>query len=383
VFEPLLYTLRAQGVGVGMGEWLTFLRGLKLGLASDVDGLYHYGRSILVHTEANYDAWDLAFTAFATGLELQPELRAELERWLQDPLAYDPAKGVGDRSFEDLDALMQAFRDILEQQQEQHRGGSRWVGTGGTSPWGSGGRAEQGIALGTEPGNRTGIRMADARRWRDYRRDKTLGVRDFKVALRDLRHLVREGAETLDIDETIAESARNAGEIELVFGREKANRVRLVLLLDSGGSMAPHADLVDRLFTAAHEVNGSRSFKTFEVWQFHNCVYRWLYKDYDQWERIPTADVIRELTPQHRLVFVGDASMAPWELFARHSAGAVSGLDQLRRFREKCPATVWLNPDPQKWWSHPTVDAIGKVFRMYPLTLDGIRDAVRYLRAPV
>jgi uncharacterized protein with von Willebrand factor type A (vWA) domain len=383
VFEPLLYTLRGQGVGVGLGEWITFLRGLEMGLASDVDALYHYGRSILVHTEANYDAWDQAFTAFTEGLELQPILRVELERWLSDPLAYDPAKGIGNRSFEDLESLMQAFRDILEKQNKDHRGGSRWVGTGGTSPWGSGGRAEQGIALGSEGGNRTGIRLADARRWRDYRRDKTLGVRDFKVALRDLRHLVREGAEVLDIDETISESAKNAGEIELVFNREKANRVRLVLMLDSGGSMAPHADVVDRLFTAAHEINKSRAFKSFEVWQFHNCVYRWLYRDYDQWERVTTSDVLKDLTPKHRLVFVGDASMAPWELFARHSAGAISGHDQLKRFADRCPASIWINPDPKKWWSHPTVDAIGKLFRMYPLTLDGLRDAVRYLRAPI
>ena len=131
---------------------------------------------------------------------------------------------------------MQAFRDILEKQQEAHKGGSRWVGTGGTSPWGAGGKAEQGIALGNEGGNRTGIRLADARRWRDYRRDKTIGVRDMKVALRDLRHLVREGVEALDIDETIAESARNAGEIELVFGREKANRMRLATVQEGEDS---------------------------------------------------------------------------------------------------------------------------------------------------
>ncbi len=382
MFEPLLYTLRAQGVQVGMGEWLTFLRGLQLGLASDVEALYQYGRSVLVHTEAQYDAWDLAYLALTQGLKIQPELRAELERWLENPLAYDPAKGIGNRSFEDLEALLEAFRETLMKQQEDHRGGDRWVGTGGTSPWGSGGRAEQGIALGAETGNRGGIRLADARRWRDYRGDKTLGVRDFKVALRALRNLVREGADVLDIDETISESARNAGEIELVYSPERANRVKLVLLLDSGGSMAPHAELVDRLFTAAQEVHGSRVFKSFEVWQFHNCVYRWLYRDYNNWERIPTAEVLKDLTPQHRLVFVGDASMAPWELFAAQGPDARSGLDHLRLFSERCPASVWLNPDPKRWWSHPTVDAIGKLFPMHPLTLDGLRDAVRVLRAP-
>ncbi len=383
MFTTLLYTLRAQGVGAGLNEWLTFLGGLQQGLATDVDELYRFGRSILVHTEAHYDAWDVAFAAFTQGLDVRSDLRAALEEYLLDPLAYDAARGIGDRTFEDLAELMRAFEEILEQQSERHRGGSRWVGTGGTSPWGSGGRAEQGIALGQGGGNRTGIRIADSRKWRDYRRDRTLAVRDLQVALRDLRHLVREGQEVLDIDETIDRSAKSGGEIELVFSPERANRVKLVLLLDSGGSMMPHAELVDRLFTAAHEVHGSKGFKTFEVWQFHNCVYRWLYRDFATWERVPTAEVLRDLTAQHRLVFVGDASMAPWELFASAGGGASSGLDQLRRFADRCPARVWLNPDPERYWDHPTVNAIRKLIPMHPLTLDGLRAAVRHLRAPI
>ena len=382
MFEPLLFHLRGQGVSVGLAEWNRFLDGVSMGLAVNLDGLYRLGRSVLVHSETHYDAFDLAFAATFEGLELDPKLTEALEAWLTDPKVFDEGRPPGEHDFESLEELMEALRKTLEAQKERHEGGNRWVGTGGTSPFGNSGRANQGVRIGGPGGGRSAVRVADERRWRNYRTDLTLGVRDFKVALRALRHLAKEGAEILDLDETIDSTAKGGGEIDLVFTKERANRVRLVLLMDAGGSMSPHAALVSRLFTAAKE---TKTFKTFEHYYFHNAIYRWLYRDYENYSRIPTADVLRDLTPQHRLIFVGDASMAPWELFSPgyvFAASEQSGLDWFSAFARRCPASVWLNPDPKRFWDHPTVSAIGSTFRMYPLSLDGLREATQFLRAP-
>jgi hypothetical protein len=207
-------------------------------------------------------------------------------------------------------------------------------------------------------------------------------VRDFKVALRALRRLERQGDWELDLDETIRETCYNAGDIELVERRARRNQVHLRLLMDAGGSMAPHYESVNRLFSAA---NGLKTFKTFKAYAFHNCVYGWLYNDISQLDRVSTESVLADLGPRHRMIFVGDASMAPYELFNAFGwpkDGAVAGLEWLERFRRKCPGAIWLNPDPERYWDHPTVSAIGRVFPMYPLTIEGMRRAVRKLRAP-
>jgi uncharacterized protein with von Willebrand factor type A (vWA) domain len=221
------------------------------------------------------------------------------------------------------------------------------------------------------------------RRWAAYRADQTLDVRDLQVALRALRALKREGPTELDLDLTIRKTCDNAGDIDLVERPARKNQVHLVLLMDAGGSMAPHAARVAQLFTAASRLH---TFRSFTSYSFHNCVYDRLYTDIEALERVPTAKVLEELTPRHRLVFVGDASMAPYELFSAYGwpgEGGRPGIEWLKRFRERCKASVWLNPDPARWWPHPTISAIGRVFPMYELTVDGLRRAVRKLRAPV
>lgn len=381
IFLPLLYNLRAQGLGVGLSEWLGFLEGLDQGLARSLDGVYRLGRSLLVHDEKHYDHFDLAFQATFAGVELEPKLKDELEKWLNNPALYEEGRPPGEHQFKDLQELMDAFRKTLEEQQGRHEGGNRWVGTGGTSPYGNSGQANQGLRVGGEgSGGRSAMQLAGDRRWANYRADVPIDVRDFKVALAALRKLVREGEEVLDLDQTIDSTGRNGGEIDLVFDHDRTNRVRLVLLMDAGGSMSPHYKLVSRLFSASKEM---KSFKTFEHYFFHNCVYSWLYRDYETFDRRRTIDVLAELTPQHRLVFVGDASMAPWELFSNYGGfgdSSPAGLDWLRRIRAKCPASIWLNPDPQRYWDHPTVRAIGQVFPMYSLSMDGLRRGVQELR---
>jgi uncharacterized protein len=355
---------------------------MQKGLATNLDQLYALGRCVLVHSETDYDSYDVAFTATFEGVTLDPKLSSALELWLQDPKAFEDARAAGLHNFESLDALMEALQKILEEQNERHDGGNRFVGTGGTSPFGHSGKANMGVRIGGSGGGRTAVRVAGERRWRNYRTDIALDVRDFKVALRTLRHLIREGPEALDLDDTIDQTCKNAGEIELVFRKERANRVRLVLLMDAGGSMSPHTALVSRLFSAATE---SKIFKSFDHYYFHNCVYQWLYRDFENYDRVFTSEILKDLTHEHRLIFVGDASMATWELMSPGYALARDqrrGIDWLQAFSKKCPGSVWLNPDPQRFWNHPTVHAIGDTFEMFPLTLDGLRRSIQFLRAP-
>lgn len=386
MFDLLLFNLRAQNVSVGMGEWLVFLKGIEDGLVADLQGLYEFGRAVLVQSEAQFDAWDVAFESTFSGVELQPDISEELLAWLEHA-----APNTGDVVEHDmsLDELRRQFYERLKEQTERHDGGDHWIGTGGTSPFGSQGRSRNGIRVG-QGGGRSAVAVAGERRWLNYRSDSRLDVRDFQVALRALRKLTREGPEELDVDRTIRKTVDNGGEIDLEFTRVKQNRVHLVLLLDTGGSMDHHARLVSRLFTAAKEMKG---FKSITTLHFHNVPYGYLYKDFATYQRVAIEEVLSGMSPHHRLVWVGDASMAPWELFGRyhgnpwgepHSDDAgMNGLGWLKRIREVCPASVWLNPDPQRFWDHPTVSAIGGLYPMFPLTLDGLRDAVSQLRASV
>lgn len=384
MFTAFLFRLRAEGVPVGMGEWLAFLGGLQQGIAHDLDGMYALGRAVLCRTEADYDGYDIAFADMFKDAALDPDIQAKLAQWLEEAQARTSDTLV-DPAFETDEDLWKAFLERLAEQTERHDGGNHWIGTGGTSPFGHSGRASRGIRVGGSGGNRSAVHVASERQWEAYRTDRTLATRDMQVALKTLRRLQREGQWSLDLDATIDRTCHNAGDIELVERRDRENQVRLVLLMDSGGSMAPHAQRVAALFTAAEEIG---TFRSFDAYFFHNCVYGWLRKNDDVGERVATADVLAGLTPQHRLLFVGDASMAPYELFSSTGWGfadveRVPGIEWLRRFRRRCPSSVWLNPDPQKWWDHPTVSAVGQIIPMHELTVDGLRDAVGILRKPV
>jgi uncharacterized protein with von Willebrand factor type A (vWA) domain len=318
MFDLLLFNLRAQGIAVGLGEWLAFLGGIRRGLVVDSLGLYQFGRAVLAHSEAQFDAWDVAFQATFAGVELEAEIGEKLLEWLEES---DPRAGERvdiDMSWEEMRRL---FYERLKEQKERHDGGSKWIGTGGTSPFGRDGRASTGIRVGGG-GSRSALAVAGERRWANYRTDKRLDSRDLQVALRALRKLNREGVTELDLDGTIRRTAKNGGEIELDWTKARQNRVHLVLLMDTGGSMDPHSRLVSQLFTAAKAVQG---FKSFQAWHYHNVPYGYLYEDYATMKRVPIDDVIGGLSPNHRLVWVGDASMAPWELFGRyHTLGVLA-----------------------------------------------------------
>jgi uncharacterized protein len=379
MFSEFLLHLRAQGLPVGLGEWSALLRALERGIVASPQELYDVGRALLCRTEADFDRYDLAFAAAFRDAVLTPELRDQLERWLEGAIE---ARGErAEVAIADRD-LWKTLLERLREQRERHDGGDRWVGTGGTSPFGHGGRAKTGIRVGGEGGGRSAIGLAMERSWEGYRTDRTIDVRDFEVALRSLRKLTREGDTEIDIDETVDRTARNAGDIEIVEQRARVNQVHLVLMMDAGGSMAPHHETVSRLFSAASRTRG---FKSFTSYSFHNCVYGAMYRDIEQLDRLPTEKVLATFGPRHRVILVGDASMAPYELFSAFSwpgHATLAGIDWLKRLRARAPASIWLNPDPRRYWDHPTVSAIGALFPMYPLTVEGIRDAVRNLRSP-
>lgn len=379
MFILFILHLRQQDVKVGISQWLLFLKSLKLGLIVHLEDVYGLGRSIFCTSEVQFDAYDVAFTRAFEGVELSQEWHdsflEHLEEWLKKTI---------EEEFEALeepdipvDKLWEEFFKRLEEQEEEHNGGSKWIGTGGRSPFGHSGKASHGIRVGGGSRNRSAISVAGERKWASYRQDNSLDVRDFQVALKMLRKLAPEGAWEIDIDKSIRRTSDNGGEIELEFSRQRRNRVKLVLLLDSGGSMEPHAQLVEQLFTAASEMKG---FSSFEAWHFHNTPYGWLFRDYDNYERIKIEELLTQWTPHHRVVWVGDACMAPYELLAPSWNSGRTGLSWIQDIQRHCPHSVWLNPEPQRYWNHQTIQAIGQIVDMYPLTLQGLKDGIKKLR---
>ncbi len=388
MFVDFFYTLRRYKLPVTTHEWDALMEALALGLHdSSLDGFYHLARMICVKDVAHFDAFDQAFLEYFKDVQSQSlEMTEQLLEWLQNPKLLDSLTPEQLRMIEalDLDKLREMYEQRLREQKKRHEGGNRWVGTGGTSPFGQGGKHPTGIKVGEDAhGGRSAMQLAEERRFREYRRDVVLDVRQIDVALRRLRDLGREGAEEeLDLDGTIDETCRNAGELEIVFRPPKRNRVKLLLLMDVGGSMDPYAQLCERLFTAASR---SGRFAKFRHYYFHNCIYDAVYEDASFREEVPVADLLSGSDRDEKLVIVGDALMHPSELM--DSGGALyyyrynptAGLTWLRRIEEHFRRAVWLNPEPEKYWKRSTIEVIASVFPMYQLTLDGLDRAVRYL----
>jgi len=381
-----LFELRAKKLPVSTHEWMALMEGLALGLhESSLDGFYHLCRTICVKDIAHYDAYDEAFLAYFKDVHTDAlELTQELAAWLSDPRRLEGLTEEQRRALAELDVerLRELFEQRLREQRERHDGGRRWIGTGGTSPFGTGGQNPSGMRVGGG-GGRSAIAVADERRFREYRRDVVLDVRQIDVALRGLRRLGREGAqEELDLDETVDQTCRNAGEIEVVFRPPRRNRVKVLLLMDVGGSMDPHAELVSRLFTAASRAG---RFAKFRSYYFHNCVYNSIYEDAQFRKGLPVADLLAGSDRDEKLVLVGDALMHPAELLDAggsmylYSQQRASGIEWLRRLAAHFRSAAWLNPEPERFWQGTTIEVIASVFAMWPLTLDGLSGAVRYL----
>ncbi len=389
MFLPLFYTLKGLGVPVSPTEWLTLMEALHKGLHNhSLTDFYFLARSLLVKDVTHYDAFDQAFAHCFRNAELPDDLatKGSILEWLSDPLSplRLPPDELERMKHLSLDELLRELEERLRTQEGPHHGGHHWIGTGGTSPFGSRGSHPTGISFDPEGGGGGAVLRAFERRYRNLRSDLTLDVRQIGVALKKLRDLRQTGSEeVLDIEATIDETCRNAGEIELVFARERENQVRLILAMDTGGSMEPYRHLSERLFSAAHGLN---HFKDFRALYFHNCIYANLYTDIEADEFVPTADVIREYGKRYRLVIVGDAAMAPYELLIpngtleRMRTTSTKGIDWLRMLAEAFPKRAWMNPLPEDSWGYyDTIQTIRGLFPMFPLTLEGLDRAVKAL----
>jgi len=386
---PFVFELRRRKLRVGPTELEALARALLANLHDDsLDGFYNVSRALFVHSETELDAFDEAFSAHFRGVAAATlRVLSELDEWLRDPakLAFLSEEQRALLAALDIEELRRLFEERLREQKERHQGGNRWIGTGGTSPFGAGGHHPTGLRVGAMGGSRSALGTADARRYRGYRSDVVLDVRQIEVALRKLRSFTREGNDMeLDIEQTIAETARNAGELEIVTRAPRRSNVRVILMMDVGGSMDPHVKIVSELFSAARRATHFRELRTY---YFHNAIYGQVFESEHFREPMPLSQLFRDCDGErYHLVMVGDASMHPGELFSDgpwyrgHGATSerVSALEWFHLLARHFPRHAWLNPDRPQFWTG-TVDELRRAFPMYPLTLEGLGEAVQRL----
>ncbi len=384
MFTDFFYILKKRKVPVSITEWMTLMEALSKGLISNLDDFYVLARAILVKNEVFFDDYDLAFQEFFTGLEMPVDLDDKFMKWLSDGKKLEEIMThPGEFDMWELEEMMREFEKRMAEQNEQHDGGGYWIGRGGTSPFGHSGTHPAGIRIGGQSKGRGAIQIAHERHFKNYRNDLTLDVRQIKVALKPLRKLNRIGPEDeLDLDGTIDATAKNAGDIEMRWMRSRRNAVKVLLLMDSGGSMEPFADVCNQLFSAAHS---SAHFKDFKYYYFHNCIYENVYEDMEGQVLVSTDSLLHNLDKDYKVVFVGDARMAMSELTARYGAiyyyhrNEIPGIVWLKKLADHFTHCIWLNPEGERYWNHPTVQMIGQIFPMYEMTLDGLNDGVRKL----
>ncbi|MBN2498797.1 MAG: VWA domain-containing protein [Deltaproteobacteria bacterium] len=387
LFLSFFFRLRDRGLKVTPQQWMTVVEGLAKGLhGSSMIGFYSLARAVLVKDESELDDFDLCFAAhFEGAADFVPAIEREVMDWLSQPIPPYPIDPELRRLLDqvDVEALRAELERRLQEQKERHDGGDYWIGTGGTSAFGHGGYHPGGIRVGGQHRLGSAVQVAAERRYREHRRDLVLDTRQLGVALKKLRSLKREGqAEELDIDGTIDRTARQAGELELVFRPPRANNLSLLMAMDVGGSMEPYRHLVDVLFSAAH---AARHFKRFEFVYFHNCVYDHVYEDAAFIKAVPLRDLIRRFDRDCRLVLVGDAFMYPGELLDRHGAiqwedrNEEPGVVYLKKLAAHFRRTAWLNPMRERMWEAPSVCIVQQIFDMFPLTVDGVESLAKDL----
>ena len=386
------YTLRNAKLPVSVKELLTLLEAMQkdvVGPRSEncsIDDFYYLSRATLIKDERHYDKFDQAFGAYFKGIEHITDFTKEIPaEWLKAILQKElSAEDLAQIEKMGWDELMETLKKRLEEQKERHEGGSKWIGTGGTSPYGNGGTNPQGVRIGGKGGKRSAVKVWEKRTYRDYDDSLELGIRNIKMALRRLRRFAREGLEEeLNLDGTIRATAENAGYLDIKMQPERHNNVKVLLLMDVGGTMDDHIKRVEELFSA---VKGE--FKHLEFYYFHNCVYDYMWKNNKRRfaEKVSTWDVIRKYKKDYKLIFVGDATMSPYEILQK--GGSVEynndepGAEWIQRITHAYPKFAWINPEPQGVWQYrQSIAVIQKLVsnRMFPMTLKGLEDAMRLL----
>ncbi len=398
MFLNFFYNLRTESIPCSTGELVAFLQTLRSltdtkGYIS-MDTLYRVGRLNFAKDLKHYDAYDLGFAkTFSSLQDTKIQFREVLLDWLDQNIDKLITKEEKDKAPNySIEELFKELEKRLKEQTDKHDGGNKWIGTSGTSPFGNSGTNPNGLKIGGEEGagNRTGISLWTERHYKAYREDQIIDTRSIQIALKELRFLKREGRNHLNIHKTIDKTCENAGEIEIVEERGRKNALRLVLILDIGGSMTPHSDRVSKLFSASKSLY---HFKDVHNFFFHNIFHEYLFESHEFDGRISLKHFEDRFRKNTKLVFVGDAYMAPYELFSapynpysyhretefEKTQKRKSGIDSLKELVEKFPDSVWLNPEPKRFWGAPTIEAIGDVVPMYPLTIEGLRNAVKEL----
>ena len=392
MFLPFFDTLRQVGIPVSLREYLSFLEGMKRGLVTyDVEGFYFLARTAMVKDERNLDKFDRAFAATFKGLEnisfddvmKAVEIPADWLRKMAEKHLSDEEK----REIEALggfEKLMETLKQRLEEQKERHQGGNKWIGTAGTSPFGAHGYNPEGVRIGqNESRHQRAVKVWDKREFKNLDDTVELGTRNIKVALKRLRRWARDGAhDELDLDGTIRATAEH-GYLDVKTRPERRNAVKVLLFLDVGGSMDPHVKIVEELFSAARS-----EFKHMEYFYFHNCLYEGVWRDNRRrWDaQTPTSEVLRTYGSDYKCIFVGDASMSPYEIDypggANEHWNAEAGQTWLQRAREQWPNHLWINPVPEKYWGYTqSIAMIKEIFenRMVPMTLSGLETGMKEL----
>jgi uncharacterized protein with von Willebrand factor type A (vWA) domain len=381
------FALKDAKIPVSIKEFLILLEALQEQIAAtSLEQFYFLARLIMVKDEAHFDKFDQAFGLYFKGIETIFEQRPDIPlEWLKQRMERE----LSDEQRAALekfgyDKLMDRLNELLKEQKDRHEGGSKWIGTGGTSPFGNGGTNPEGIRIGGKGGKRSAVKVWEARSYRDYDADRELGTRNIKVALRRLRRFARQGAaEELALDATIHATANNAGYLDIKMQPERKNNIKVLMLLDVGGTMDDHIQRTEELFSAAKS-----EFKNMEFFYFHNCVYDYLWKNNRRRhaEKMPTLDMLRKYPPDTKLILVGDATMSPYEVL--QPGGSVeyhneeAGATWLQRLASTFPKHVWLNPEPEGVWEYrQSVAVIRQLMgnRMYPVTIEGLERAMRLL----
>ena len=403
------YTLRSAKLPVSVKEYLMLLEALQAGVvgpnsgkaddetdANDeredegswkIDDFYYLSRTILVKDEKHYDKFDRAFASYFKGVELIADFTKDIPlEWLRKNLELELSP-EDKAKIEKMgwDELMETLKKRFEEQKERHEGGSKWIGTGGTSPFGANGFNPQGIRIGQEKSrNKSAVKVWDQRAYKDYDDTQELGTRNIKVALRRLRKFARQGTvEELDLADTIHSTAANAGWLDIKMIPERHNNVKVLLLMDVGGTMDEHIHRVEEMFSAVKS-----EFKHLEFYYFHNCVYDFMWKNNRRRfsEKFATWDIIRKYNKDYKLIFVGDATMSPYEIL--QPGGSVeynneeSGAEWLQRLTNAFPKFAWINPEPQGVWQYrQSINVMQQLLgqRMFPLTVKGLEESMRLL----
>lgn len=395
MFVEYFYYLKER-LPVSITEYMTLIQALDKGLIHNMVEFYYISRSILCKNEHNFDVFDIAFANFFkdASLKFPDDIKQQIWDWLEKdfdirelmklPINFQELL----EGFGDIEELQKRFEELLKQQDGEHNFGNQWIGTRGQSPFGHSGENPQGMRVGGAAGNRTAVQIAEKRLFKDYRKDIILDTRQIKVALKRLRKLDEIGKrDELNLDKTIDQTSKNGGDIELIFEKKRKNNVKLILLMDVGGSMDPYIQMVNLLFSAA---NNMSHWKDFKYYYFHNCPYESLYDNArrNPDEAISFEDFIRKYNKQYRVVIVGDAAMASWELTERYGSiyyyhrNEMPGIYYIREIANHFKNNViWLNPEIIRFeWLPWTRKIISSVVPMYNLTIEGIEESMDFLR---